>query len=408
MFKIKKLGSKSYFNVNYISYVCIYLVYSSIFVFLNTYFPILFFDVLNINRFMLALMQFLAYSILLLRPAFAAITDKYKINGYQRKYYILFSGYFLACVYIFMGVTFNNILIFGLFLCLIFMASTMLDVSTKSLIIDSSPSNEIKKRAFFFVTVGSSLGSAFPFFLYILLVNDIYSIESWNMFFLFSYMFLLPLLFILPLITEKRKKTPHLFDNPELSDNSKTKYEYSNTNFKKTFILLSIFVFFAFSDILFSYPFFPFLLNKFGTTNFNLLNFFLIFVFLLNIVSTAIGTFFIKKTTPKKMIFILIPIIGIIYILFTVVNFLLFVLLFFIVSTLTVITNLNISVYLMKFNKGNKSLHFHMIATFKNIAFCCFIPLGIYISNFIITEQLIIIGAILLNLSLIPLTFIKM
>ncbi|MFX0024600.1 MAG: hypothetical protein ACFE9S_19955, partial [Candidatus Hermodarchaeota archaeon] len=99
MLRSKKFDSKSYLNTNYASFIFIYLVYSSVFVFLNNYFPILFFDVLDINRVILALMQFLAYSILLFRPVFAAITDKFKIKGYQRKYYILFSGYCLALLY---------------------------------------------------------------------------------------------------------------------------------------------------------------------------------------------------------------------------------------------------------------------------------------------------------------------
>lgn len=407
MLKSKNLESKSNFKINYASFILIYLVYSSIFVFLNTYFPILFFNVLDVNRFILALIQFLAYSILLLRPVFAAITDKYRIKGYQRKYYILFSGYFLMLFYFFMGLTFNNIFIFGFILCLIFISITMLDVSTKSLIIDVSPTNEIKKRAFFFIMVGISLGSAFPFLLYTLLVNDVYSIQSWTTFFICSYLILSPLLFILPFITESRKSDLHLVDHIENSYIYEVNNEKFEPHFKKTFILLSLFVFFAFSDIIFSYPFFPFIINKFGNSNFNLLNFFLIFMFLLNILSSAIGTFSIKKTSPKKIIIILIPIIGIIYFSYTFVDFTLFVLLYFLGSSLAIITNLNISVFIMKFIKENKTLHFHIITTFKNLSFCCFIPLGIFLSNFINIELLIITGAILLNISLIPLYFIK-
>jgi len=149
MHNSKNITTGSYFNVNYISYVFIYLVYSSIFVFLNNYFPILFFDVLNINRIMLAFLQFLAYSVLLLRPVLASIIDKYKINGYQRKYYIIFSGYIFILIYILMVFSITNIISFGFFLILIFLSGTMLDVSTKSLIIDISPTNQSKKTSFF-------------------------------------------------------------------------------------------------------------------------------------------------------------------------------------------------------------------------------------------------------------------
>ncbi|MEE9377851.1 MAG: MFS transporter [Candidatus Lokiarchaeia archaeon] len=407
MFKSKSLESKCYFNVNYVSYVFIYLVYSSIFVFLNNYFPILFFEVLDINRIILAFIQFLAYSILLLRPAFAAITDKYRINGYQRKYYIIFSGYLLVVIYIFMGFTFSNILIFGVFLFLVFLSSTMLDVSTKSLIIDISPTNVNKKRAFFFITVGDSLGRAFPFFLYFLFINDIYSINSWTILFFCSYVFVLPLLGFLPFINENIQKKSQIIQNLESStcDNSKKQNPYPNS--KILFILLCLFVFFAFSDVIFIYPFFPYMLTKFGINNFNLFNFLLIFYFLLSILTTSIGTFLIKKTKPKKMILILIPVIGIVYILYTTVNFTLFIFLYFIGSALSVITNLNISVFIMKFKKGDRTIYFHLIATFKNLAFFIFIPMGTFLSSIITTESLFIIGAVLLNLSLIPLILIK-
>jgi len=407
MLRSKKIESNSQFNINYVSFIFIYLIYSSIFVFLNNYFPILFFDVLNINRFILGLIQFLAYSILLLRPAFALIIDKYRIKGYQRKYYIIFSGYFLSLIYIFLGFSFSNLLMFGVFLLLIFISSTMLDVSTKSLIIDTSPTNEMKKRAFFFITVGDSIGNAFPFFLYFVLIRDIYSINSWTILLVCSYLLLLPLLGILPLINENRPKEAQISRNFENSIFGYSKNQITNPSFKFLFPLLCLFIFFAFSDIIFIYPFFPYLLTKFGIKNFNFFNFLLIFYFLLNILSTSIGTFLIKKTQPKRLITILIPTIGIIYILFTVVNFTLFVLLYFIGCTLSVITNLNISVYIMQFKKRGRTIHFHMIATFKNIAFFVFLPLGTLLSSIVSTEALFVIGALLLNLSLIPLTLIK-
>jgi MFS family permease len=407
MFKSKRLGSKSYFNVNYISYVLIYLAYSSVFVFLNTYFPILFFNVLDINRFMLALLQFFAYSILLLRPVFAAITDKYRIKGYQRKYYIIFSCYFFAFIYILLGFSFTNILSFSFLLLLIFLSGTMLDVSTKSLIIDISPTKEKKKQAFYFITFGQSLGNALPLFLYLFIINDIYSINSWSILFISSYVILIPLISIVPFIREKNHCKSQFIEDAEISDFNYSRDLLHPPNFKKVLVLLCIFIFLAFSDVIFVYPFFPFLLNKFGTIKFNIFNFLLTFYFLISIMSSTIGTFIIKRIKPKKIILTLIPIIGSLYILYTFVNFTLFILLYFIGCSLATITNLNISVYIMKFKKGNKSLYFHLIASFKNLSFFIFLPLGTLLSNFISTEYIIIIGAILLNFSIIPLIFIK-
>ena len=407
MFKTEKLASKSYFNVNYISYVLIYLVYSSIFVFLNIYFPILFFEVLNINRIMLAFIQFLAYSVLLLRPVFASITDKYKINGYQRKYYIIFSGYSLAFIYIFLGFTFNNILMFGIFLFFIYISSTMLDVSTKSLIIDISPNSEIKKRNFFFLFVGEALGRSLPFFLYFFLINDVYSINSWKTLIFCSYFFLMPLLFILPFIKEYNQFITNRVIKTPIKSNISDDLNFP-TYSKTKLVLLCVFVFLAFSDSIFSYVFFPFLLNKFGSENFSLFNFLLIFCFLISIMSSSIGSFMIKKTKSKKIIFILMPVIGIINILFTIVPFAFFTILYFVGWSLGTIINLNITVYIMKFKKGNKSVYFHLITSFRHLSIFIFVPLGTLLSSFIAIEYLIIVGAFLLNLSLLPLIFIKL
>ncbi|UCD01072.1 MAG: hypothetical protein JSV23_09325 [Promethearchaeota archaeon] len=408
MFKSKNLEPKSYLKVNYVSYIFIYLNYTSIFVFLNNYFPILFFDVLDINRFLLAFMQFLAYSVLLLRPAFAFITDKYKIKGYQRRYYIIFSGYIFVLFYILMGLSFSNIFLFGVFLFLIFLSSTMLDVSTKSLIIDISETKEERKYAFFFIAFGQAIGNSIPLFLFVVLINDIHSINSWYALFISSFIFLIPLLSILPFISEKRQIESLFIESSEIFDFSNPNNLANYPNFKKILALVCIFVFFAFSDVIFAFPFFPFLLTKFGPIKFNLFNFILTFYFLINILSSAIGTFIIKRTSPKKIILILIPIIGSIYILYTIVDFPIFIILYFMGCSLATITNLNISVYVMKFKKANKSIYFHLIASFKNLSIFIFLPLGTLLSNIINTEFIIIIGAIILNLSIIPLTLIKL
>ncbi|MFW9829182.1 MAG: hypothetical protein ACFFEY_16520 [Candidatus Thorarchaeota archaeon] len=354
-------------------------------------------------------MQFLAYSILLLRPLFAAISDKYSINGYQRKYYIIFSGYIFALLYIIMGLTLGNILLFGFFLLLIFVSSTMLDVSTKSLIIDFAPSDKIRKRSFFFITVGDSLGRALPYFLFLLLMNNIYSLSSWITFFMCTFIFLLPLIGILPFINEKNSsRTSSLIEISQEDEIKDSTIQQDYPNFKLMFALLCVFVLFAFSDTIFAYPFFPYLLDRFGAFSFKFFNFFLIFYFLLSIMSTAIGTFLMKRIEPRRILFCLIPLIGIIYIFYNFANFGLFIILYVAANSLATITNLNISVYIMKFKKANRTVYFHLIASFRNLSIFIFLPLGTLLSTYIITEYLIIIGAILLNISLIPLMFIKL
>jgi hypothetical protein len=124
--------------------------------------------------------------------------------------------------------------------------------------------------------------------------------------------------------------------------------------------------------------------------------------------STAIGTFLMKRIEPRRVLFCLIPLIGIIYIFYIIVDFGLFVILYFTANSLATITNLNISVFMMKFRKSNRTVYFHLIASFKNLSIFIFLPLGTLLSTYVITEYLIVFGAVLLNISLIPLIFIKL
>ena len=246
-----------------------------------------------------------------------------------------------------------------------------------------------------------------PYFLFLVILNNVYSLESWKTFFMCSFIFLLPLIGILPFINEYNKKSSYMSEIPEI-DNSKSLINNgSYPNFKLIFISLCIFVLFAFSDAIFAYPFFPYLLNKFGSNNFHFFNLFLIFYFLLSISSTAIGTFLIKRIEPKKILLTLIPLIGILYILYTIVDFSFFVIIYVIANSLATITNLNITVYIMKFKRANRTIYFHLIASFRNLSIFIFLPLGTLLSTYVITEHLIIIGAILLSLSIIPLILIK-
>jgi hypothetical protein len=226
---------------------------------------------------------------------------------------------------------------------------------------------------------------------------------------MFTFIFLLPLIGILPFINEKSsRRHSNLIDISQEDEINGSTGQEDSSNFKLVFVFLCVFVLFAFSDTIFAYPFFPYLLDRFGASNFNFFNLFLIFYFLLSIMSTAIGTFLMKRIEPRRVLFCLIPLIGIIYIFYIIVDFGLFVILYFTANSLATITNLNISVFMMKFRKSNRTVYFHLIASFKNLSIFIFLPLGTLLSTYVITEYLIVFGAVLLNISLIPLIFIKL
>lgn len=388
-------------NTNKISYILIYFSTTAILIYVNTYLPVFFFTVLNVDRIKLAFIQFISYSGLIIKPMFGYITDKYSINNYKRKPYIIISALVILLSYI--GIVYNltEISIFGIFLFINFTASSMIDVATKGLIVDTSPTKAEKNKNTFFTKLGAALGSIFPNVVFIIYLHNIYSVNSWTVFLSFSFLFLIPLTIFSLFSGEKGPS-----DLLSAKEQEKPK-EGEFSNFKFSFLMICIFIFLLYGDKLFEFPLEPWIVDKFGENQFYIFSFLMIIGIFVNILGFIMGAYVFKSVNRKILLAISTAIIGIFEILFAFVNFMTLLILFAIIQILAGIISINLSSLILEFAKQKKVFYVQIIISFFSLSVLIFVPLGTLLSNFIMTELIFIIAGIILLTSLIPLSKIE-
>ena len=386
----------------------IYFATTAVYVYINTYLPVLFYNVLKVDLLILATIQFISYSALFVKPIFAIVSDNYSINNRKRKPYIIISGVFLALSFIVFTLNFTELIIFCVFLTINFAASSLMDVAVKGLIIDTSSSIKSKNRKIFLTKIGAGIGAMYPSITFLLFMDDIYSIESWSLFLSLSYIFLIPLLFLL-FITKETKNNPNNINIPsENYQKSEQTVFINNSSFKVSFLSMCLFTFLLYGDKLFEYPLEPWIIEKFGENNFYLFSFFLIIGVFMNILGFVIGTFFIKNFNRKNILTILTIFCGIIEILFGFVDFFTFLILLGLIQIFAGIISMNLISLIMDFAKNNKVIYYQIIVSFFSLAVIIFVPLGTLLSNYIATEMIFIISGIILLSSIVPLSRIKL
>ncbi len=318
-------------GVNSAIYFLIYFSTTATYVYVNTFLPILFFQVLNIDRIKLAFIQFISYSALIIKPFLAFFSDNYSIKKFRRKPYVIVGGYSLSLSFIAISLTILELFAFGAFLAVNFFASSLIDVAVKGMIIDSSPSITVKNRKIFFTKIGSSLGAMFPSIVLLLFIRDIYSIQSWYFFLSFSYLFLVPLMVIIPFAKENDPIDPSI-SNSKISKSNCTNITLiepiNSSAFKKSLMFMCLFVFLAYGDKLLEFPLEPWIIEKFGENSFYIFSFFLIIGIFLNILGFIIGTYLVKGKNRKRTIGVLLCACALIEIAFAFIDFVSFLILF--------------------------------------------------------------------------------
>ncbi len=397
--------------VNSSIYFLIYFSTTAIYSYVNTFLPIFFFQVLKINRVTLALVQFLSYSALIVKPLFAFFSDNYAIKKFRRKPYVIIGGYLLSLSFIAITLTILELFAFGAFLSVNFFASSLIDVAIKGMIVDSSPTPEVKNRKIFLTKIGSSLGAMFPSCVLLLFIRDIYSIQSWYTFLSFSFLFLVPLMVIIPFANEKESPTSNGSNPTPINSNIlliSSITPKNSTNFKKSLVFMCLFVFLAYGDKLLEFPLEPWVLEKFGEDSFYLFSFFLIIGIFLNILGFVFGTYLTKGKNRKEIIGVLMFVCALIEIIFAFIDFFTFLILFGLIQIFAGIIMINLSSLILDFAKNNKILYSQIIASFIPLAVVVFVPLGTLLSNYFLTEVLFVISGCILLFSIIPLTRVKL
>lgn len=392
-------------RVNSITYFLIYLATSAILIYINTYLPVLFLYILDINRVELAFMQLIAYTALLVKPAFALVSDNLAINKKKRKPYIILAACLLTFGFYALTLSITHLMIFTIFLSVSLFASALLDVSIKGLIADSSPSIENKNRKIFFTKIGAAFGAIFPNIIFLITMRDINLLSSWYLFFGLSSFFLIPLIIIVPFM----KEIPLSSSNPQTQEAAPSMNNAwkSQRSFLFSLIAMCAFIFFLYGDKLFEYPLEAWIISKFGEDQFYFYSFFMIIGIFINMFGYVLGTYSLKNLDRKKILGIVAFICGIIEILFSFVDFFTFLILMGIIQIVAGILSINLVSLMMEFAKNNKIFYFQIIVAFFTFAVIIFVPLGTLLSAFIATEVIFIIAGSLLIASLIPLYFVK-
>ena len=408
---------------NYISFFIIYFTLSIIQIYLAVYLPLYLLNIRLVVRSELAFIQVLAFSVLFLDPVLGFSFDKYVKN---KKIIISFSILlflisFLVSIY-FVSI-YNYLPIFGIFLALNLLSQGIIKVGISKMIIDLSANETIKDNNLVTINISSNIGSFIPSIVFLFVLNDLFDLNHWNMFFLIGLLLSLPMLLSIIFLKDFQKKKE--LQNKVLNS-PKVLPKASSFNF--IFLFLSYLL--IWSDKLYQYPFSSWILTKFGQQSFNLYSISYIVFVLLNISGWIIGqkiygkfiseknktsapdsklmlSFKLKKR--KKIIIITVGIYIFLTFLMTFSDFFLMMIVQGIIQVLAGIFMLNYISLMMTIANNRKHKTFTFQCLKLAYAFSCviFIPLGTYFSALVPIETLIMIAGTLSTLALAPLILLK-
>jgi len=376
---------------NYLVYFYGYFATQVIFVFINVFLPVYFFNILKVNRTELAFVQILSYSVLLLKPFISIYFDK---PHALKKSSIIISSVGIVISFLLFIINLNFLIIFGIFLSINFICLSVMDVVIDKLIVINSPDEKAKDRNALCVQLGAMTGAIVPVIISYLIFTDIYSRSIWNQFFLIGISLVIPLIFISFLLKDDSevKQEPEMVSNKDID--------------KKSIILMSIFLFLAYSDNLFQYPFEPWVLERYGAENFSLFLLYLVILIFLNALGVIMAGLISNKYDRKKIIIISSLSSGILLIIIPFTDFITFFILLGILQVIGGFILINI-IALMIDKSQKKVMQYQIMAAFVILAKIIFVGLGTYLSARIPTEYIVVISGILIILSVIPILFLE-
>jgi len=378
---------------NYIVFFYGYFVATLILVYVNVYLPVFFFNVLNINRAELAFIQIFSYSGMFLRPVIGYYIEKPYLKTNRKK--ILF----LSAIGTIIGFTLflinaTILIIFGIFLFITFACTSVMGVCIDKIIIEISENEKIKNKNILFIQLGMLSGSIAPNALFILLYSDMYSLNFWNLFFFVGILSTIPLLFLIFLLKFNIKSDAFI----EVAE--------TQTVSKKFLLLMILYSFLIYADKLYEYPLEPWILNKYGEGIFVLFAFYLIILILINAFSVLLAGLISHRYDKQKILIISTLISGFLIIIAPFVGIIGFIICFAIIQIFAGFILINMTSLMIDMSKKNVMV-FQIIISFTILARVIFVPLGTYLSIFIMTELILVISGILIMISAIPLFFIQ-
>lgn len=387
------LNSEDFNNRNGFLFFYVYFVAQVIYIYINVFLPVYFFRVLKVNRTELAFIQFLSYLALFTKPIIAIYFDKKFLNLRFKSITILCSIGLLFS-FIFFIFNLNILVIFGIFLGINIAFLSVIDVAIDKIIVGSSPDDKTKDKNALITQMGSIFGAIFPNIIFFILFTDIYSIPTWNQFFLIGIFSIVPIICIGFLLKPigSTKASEEILPDKDLDI--------------KSIILMCIVLFLFYGERIYEYPLEPWILNKYGEEYFSLFVLFLILLIIINTLGLILGGLISSRLHRKKLLVLSSIVYGILLIIVPFMNLVGFFILFAIMQIFSGIIVINLISLMIKYSKKNV-VYFQIMATFAILASVIFIPLGTYLSVVISTELIIVIAGVLKLLALIPIYFLN-
>ena len=378
-----------------------YFVIQVIFVYINVFLPVYFFNILNVNRAELAIIQILSYSALFIKPVISLIFDKdYSLLMKKAIVLVIPIGIFLSFVWFILNL--NSLAIFGVFFGINLACSSTLDVIIDKILITQSPDGKTKDKNAAFTQLGAIFGALFPPILSFFIFEDISSRSTWSLFFMVGIISIIPVIFIGFFL----RNSIILFEKTGNEKNEERKRRPNKTVDRRNIYLLGTAIFLVWSERIYNYPMEPWVLNKYGEENLSLILLFFVIVIILNALGVALAGVMSHKFNRKKLLIVSEICYGSLMIIAPFMNMIGFFVLFGIMQIFSGFIVINIVSIMIK-ESQDQVTWFQILSCFAILASVIFVPLGTYLSAIIATEFIIVAAGIMQIMTIIPLYFLN-
>ncbi|MFW9970101.1 MAG: MFS transporter [Candidatus Odinarchaeota archaeon] len=390
---------------NYVVFSLVYFIISLIQIYVLVYIPLFHFDVLNVDRSSLSLIQSISYLVLFSFPALGLFFDKF--SKYKNKIIVSFS--FVLSLSFLMFIMYNQYLLsYSIFLVLFLISTAIIRTGMSKLLLEA-PNKKSERNLIILINSCSSIGILLSSFLFKFCVKEIDSLDFWNIFFIVGWLLTSPLLIIFIFMRRTSLKESY-------QEFLKINYrEKVYLKFFKPLMITLIFLayFFLWSDKLIAYPFSSYILSRFGEEGFTLYSDFYVIFTLFNILGFYIAKRILKiinfnenptirqnKKLFQILIFLtLIYISSLFFLLFSDIIILLITYsLIYLLGGLFVVLYTTLFLQISKTGK-NENLRYWIMSLSSNLASITLLPLGTFMSQYLQMEILIVIVIFLTSVS---------
>ncbi len=424
---IKKSEKRSVKQSTYIGFFFLNFAISVIRIYLVVYLPVYLLNILNVDRSQLAFIQVFIYLVMFSGPILGYLFDRYSKN----KKLIMISSSILFLVSFLLSVFGGrNLGVVGLLLAINLLSQEIVKVGVSKLIIDLSKNEVVKDNNLVTINISSNVGSFIPSVVFLFILNDIFNINQWNLFFFIGFLASLPIVLSTILMRGTANK----------QEKKRNVISFGRNN-SLNVVLLFLSYLLIWSDLLYQFPFSSWILNRFGAEGFSIYSLLYIVLILLNVGGCIIGQriskkenkricnikvethnkldltsdnqdevfYALKLSNRKRIIAITVGLYAVLTFLMAISDFLFLMIIQGIIYMLTGVMMLNYASLMMTISNNGKYKTFTYQCLKIAYAFSCviFIPLGTYFSAFIQIEILIITASFLAILSLIPLMLMR-